>query len=74
MKRRTFVAGSVSIGGAVAAFGLLEGCAGEAEQAHTSTMIRLQINGQPHEVTVDNRNGLLKPGMPVEAELQPQKQ
>jgi len=26
------------------------------------------------KVTVDNRNGLLKPGMPVEAELQPQKQ
>ena len=26
------------------------------------------------KVTADNRNGVLKPGMPVEAELQPQKQ
>jgi xanthine dehydrogenase YagT iron-sulfur-binding subunit len=59
MKRRAFVAGSVAVGGAVAAFGLLEGCAGEAEQGNTSTVIRLQINGEPHEVTVDNRTSVL---------------
>jgi xanthine dehydrogenase YagT iron-sulfur-binding subunit len=59
MKRRTFVAGSVAVGGAVAAFGLLEGCGDEAEEGHTSTVVRLQINGEPHEVTVDNRTSVL---------------
>jgi xanthine dehydrogenase YagT iron-sulfur-binding subunit len=59
MKRRTFVAGSVAVGGAVAAFGLLEGCADEAEEGHTSTVVRLQINGEPRELTVDNRTSLL---------------
>jgi xanthine dehydrogenase YagT iron-sulfur-binding subunit len=60
MKRRTFVTGSVAVGGAVAAFGLLEGCSDEVPEAsETATVVRLRINGDPHEVRVDNRTSLL---------------
>jgi xanthine dehydrogenase YagT iron-sulfur-binding subunit len=60
MKRRTFVGASVAAGGAVAAFGLLEGCSDEhSEATQTSTVVRLRINGEPHEVTVDNRTSVL---------------
>jgi xanthine dehydrogenase YagT iron-sulfur-binding subunit len=60
MKRRTFVGASVAVGGAVAAFGLLEGCSDERPEAsETSTVVRLRINGEPREVTVDNRTSVL---------------
>jgi xanthine dehydrogenase YagT iron-sulfur-binding subunit len=60
MKRRTFVGASVAVGGAVAAFGLLEGCSDDdPEASETTTVVRLQINGQTREVTVDNRTSLL---------------
>ena len=61
MKRRTFVGASVAVGGAVAAFGLLEGCADDdhPEASETATVVRLRINGEPREVTVDNRTSLL---------------
>jgi xanthine dehydrogenase YagT iron-sulfur-binding subunit len=60
MKRRTFVGASVAVGGAVAAIGLLEGCSDERPEAgETSTVVRLRINGEPHEVTVDNRTSVL---------------
>ena len=36
MKRRTFVGASVAVGGAVAAFGLLEGCSDEHPEASAS--------------------------------------
>jgi xanthine dehydrogenase YagT iron-sulfur-binding subunit len=60
MKRRTFVAASAVAGGAVAASGLLQGCAPDnpAENAK-STSVSLQINGESHEVPVDNRTSLL---------------
>ncbi|WP_192725978.1 2Fe-2S iron-sulfur cluster binding domain-containing protein [Mycobacterium sp. OAS707] len=60
MKRRTFVGASVALGGAVAAFGLLEGCSDDgADEAKTSTVVRLRINGEDREVTVDNRTSVL---------------
>jgi xanthine dehydrogenase YagT iron-sulfur-binding subunit len=60
MKRRTFVGASVAVGGAVAAFGLLEGCSNDrSDEAKTSTVVRLRVNGEPREVTVDNRTSVL---------------
>jgi xanthine dehydrogenase YagT iron-sulfur-binding subunit len=61
MKRRTFVGASVAVGGAVAALGLLEGCSDEApeEAGETSTVVRLRVNGEDREVTVDNRTSVL---------------
>jgi xanthine dehydrogenase YagT iron-sulfur-binding subunit len=60
MKRRTFVGASVAVGGAVAAFGLLERCSNDrSDEAKTSTVVRLRINGEDREVTVDNRTSVL---------------
>jgi xanthine dehydrogenase YagT iron-sulfur-binding subunit len=59
MKRRTFVGASVAVGGAVAAIGLLDGCDDRSETATSATTVRLRINGEPHEVTVDNRTSVL---------------
>ena len=59
MKRRTFVGASVVIGGAVAALPLLEGCDDSPDESETSTVVNLRINGEPREVTVDNRTSLL---------------
>jgi xanthine dehydrogenase YagT iron-sulfur-binding subunit len=59
MKRRTFVGASVAVGGGLAAFGLLEGCSEEPKHADTTTVVRLHINGEPREVTVDNRTSVL---------------
>jgi xanthine dehydrogenase YagT iron-sulfur-binding subunit len=58
MKRRTFVGASVAVGGAVAALPLLEGCANRPAES-TSTVVNLRINGEPREITVDNRTSLL---------------
>jgi xanthine dehydrogenase YagT iron-sulfur-binding subunit len=60
MKRRTFVGASVAVGGAVAAFGLIESCSDDDPEASpTTTVVRLRINGEDREVTVDNRTSLL---------------
>jgi xanthine dehydrogenase YagT iron-sulfur-binding subunit len=59
MKRRTFVGASVVVGGAVAALPLLEGCDDSPAESETSTVVNLRINGEPREVTVDNRTSLL---------------
>jgi xanthine dehydrogenase YagT iron-sulfur-binding subunit len=61
MNRRTFVGASIAVGGAVAAEPLLAGC-GTPEAAHRDgeqSVVRLRINGQPHEVAVDTRTSLL---------------
>jgi xanthine dehydrogenase YagT iron-sulfur-binding subunit len=61
VNRRTFVGASVTVGGAVAVGSLLAGC-DDAEPAvgeDTKTTVTLRINGEPHEVTVDNRSSLL---------------
>lgn len=65
MKRRTFVAASAVVGGTVAASTLLPGCAddtaGDTAVAGgtDSTTVRLTINGETHDVEVDNRTSLL---------------
>ena len=61
MSRRTFVGASVAAGGAVAAAPLLAGCSDEPEsdEAASSSVVRMQINGEPREIEVDNRTSLL---------------
>ena len=61
MKRRTFVGASLAVGGAVAAGPLLAGCGDdEARQDESqSSVVRMQINGEQREITVDNRASLL---------------
>jgi xanthine dehydrogenase YagT iron-sulfur-binding subunit len=61
VNRRTFVGASVTVGGAVAVGSLLAGCddAKPAAGEDTKTTVSLRINGEPHEVTVDNRSSLL---------------
>jgi len=60
LNRRTFVGASIAVGGAVATAPLIAGC-GDDEQANTATssVVRLRINGEAHEITVDNRTSLL---------------
>jgi xanthine dehydrogenase YagT iron-sulfur-binding subunit len=60
LNRRTFVGASIAVGGAVAAAPLIAGC-GEHEQANTATtsVVRVRINGEAREITVDNRTSLL---------------
>jgi xanthine dehydrogenase YagT iron-sulfur-binding subunit len=60
LNRRTFVGASIAVGGVVATASLIAGC-GEEEQANTSTssVVRLRINGEAREITVDNRTSLL---------------
>jgi xanthine dehydrogenase YagT iron-sulfur-binding subunit len=61
MKRRTFVGASLAVGGAVAAGPLLAGCGDdEARQDEgQSSVVRMQINGEQREITIDNRASLL---------------
>jgi xanthine dehydrogenase YagT iron-sulfur-binding subunit len=61
MNRRTFVGASLAVGGAVATAPLLAGCGGEDERqdAGQASVVRLRINGQQREITVDNRTSLL---------------
>jgi xanthine dehydrogenase YagT iron-sulfur-binding subunit len=60
MKRRTFVGASLAVGGAVAAGPLLSGCSDDDRQYESqSSVVRLQINGEQREITVDNRTSLL---------------
>ena len=61
MKRRTFVGASLAVGGAVAAGPLLAGCGDDvARQDESQTsVVRMQINGEQREITVDNRTSLL---------------
>ncbi|MDT5193264.1 MAG: xanthine dehydrogenase YagT iron-sulfur-binding subunit [Mycobacterium sp.] len=61
VNRRTFVGASVTVGGAVAVGSLLAGC-DDAEPVageDTKTTVSLRINGEAHELTVDNRTSLL---------------
>jgi xanthine dehydrogenase YagT iron-sulfur-binding subunit len=60
MKRRTFVGASLAVGGAVAAGPLLSGCSDDDRQDESqSSVVRLPINGEQREITVDNRTSLL---------------
>jgi xanthine dehydrogenase YagT iron-sulfur-binding subunit len=60
MDRRTFVGASIAVGGVVAAEPLLTGCGAPADQGPGQpATVRLRINGEQHDVTVDNRTSLL---------------
>jgi xanthine dehydrogenase YagT iron-sulfur-binding subunit len=59
MNRRTFVGASIAVtGAAVASAPLLAGCAG-TESGDQSNVVHVRINGEPHDITVDNRTSLL---------------
>jgi xanthine dehydrogenase YagT iron-sulfur-binding subunit len=60
LNRRTFVGASIAVGGVVATAPMLAGCR-EDEQANTATssVVRVRINGEAREITVDNRTSLL---------------
>ena len=59
MNRRTFVGASIAVtGAAVASAPLLAGCAG-TESHDQSNDVHVRINGEPHDITVDNRTSLL---------------
>ncbi len=59
INRRTFVGGSIAVGGAVAAAPLVAGCAEDKPDAAESSIVRVRINGEDREITVDNRTSLL---------------
>jgi xanthine dehydrogenase YagT iron-sulfur-binding subunit len=60
INRRTFVGASIVVGGAVAAEPLVSGCGGPGPgQGNGEPTVRLRINGQQHDVPVDNRTSLL---------------
>ena len=60
MNRRTFVGASIAVGGVVASGPILAGCGEDEEHDQgDSSVVRMRINGEPREVTVDNRTSLL---------------
>jgi xanthine dehydrogenase YagT iron-sulfur-binding subunit len=61
MNRRTFVGASLAVGGAVATGPLLAGCSDNDDRndESQSAAVRLRINGEQREITVDNRTSLL---------------
>ena len=61
LNRRTFVGSTVVVGGALASLSLLGGCQSDPDdQTDTAPQtVRLTVNGDEHEVTVDTRTSLL---------------
>lgn len=62
VNRRTFVGGSIAIGGTLAAAQLLSGCGQEDEEAQRhseSSTVTMQINGEKRDIEVENRTSLL---------------
>ena len=61
MNRRTFVGASILVGGAVAAEPLVSECTGsQGSNGHSgAAVLNVRINGEHHQVTVDNRTSLL---------------
>jgi xanthine dehydrogenase YagT iron-sulfur-binding subunit len=60
INRRTFVGASIAVGGAVATVPLIAGCGEEKhDDTETASVVRVRINGEDREVTVDNRTSLL---------------
>mgnify|MGYP001214780068 CR=1 FL=1 len=60
--RRTFVGSSIVVGGAVVAAPLLAGCGDDDDDragAESTSQVRMTINGEEREFTVDNRTSLL---------------
>lgn len=59
INRRTFVGASIAVSGAVAATPLVAGCGDDQHDDTQSSVVRLRINGEHREITVDNRTSLL---------------
>ncbi len=59
INRRTFVGASIAVGGVVATAPLVAGCGEDQPDAAESSIVRLRINGEDREITVDNRTSLL---------------
>jgi xanthine dehydrogenase YagT iron-sulfur-binding subunit len=59
LNRRTFVGASVAVGGVLATTSILAGCGDDVETDNESSVVRMRINGEDREVTVDNRSSLL---------------
>jgi xanthine dehydrogenase YagT iron-sulfur-binding subunit len=59
INRRTFVSASVAVGGAVATGPLIAGCGDDQHEDATTSVVRMRINGEAREITVDNRTSLL---------------
>lgn len=58
INRRTFVGASIAVSSAVATVPLIAGCGDEQEKS-ASSVVRMKINGDAREITVDNRTSLL---------------
>ncbi len=59
INRRTFVGASIAVGGVVASGPLIAGCGEEEHDTAQSSTVRLRINGEEREISVDNRTSLL---------------
>jgi xanthine dehydrogenase YagT iron-sulfur-binding subunit len=60
INRRTFVGASIAVGGVVATTPLVAGCEKDRNDgASQSSVVKVRINGEPREITVDNRTSLL---------------
>lgn len=61
MNRRAFVGTTVVVGGAVASLPLFAGCASDSadQDVTASQTVRLTVNGEEHDVSVDTRTSLL---------------
>lgn len=60
INRRTFVGSSLAVGGAAVAMPLITGCdPGDTADAAPTSVVRMRINGEQRELTVDNRTSLL---------------
>jgi xanthine dehydrogenase YagT iron-sulfur-binding subunit len=59
INRRTFVGVSIAVGGVVATVPLVAGCDDDRREAESASTVRLHINGETHDIEVDNRTSLL---------------
>jgi xanthine dehydrogenase YagT iron-sulfur-binding subunit len=59
INRRTFVGASIAVGGVVASTPLVAGCGEDEHDTAQSSTVRLRVNGEDREISVDNRTSLL---------------
>jgi xanthine dehydrogenase YagT iron-sulfur-binding subunit len=59
INRRTFVGASIAVGGVVASTPLIAGCGQDEHDTAQSSTVRLRVNGEDREISVDNRTSLL---------------
>jgi xanthine dehydrogenase YagT iron-sulfur-binding subunit len=59
LNRRTFVGASIALGGVAAAGPVIAGCGDTDHDDGQTSVVHLRINGEDHEISVDNRTSLL---------------